>query len=380
MSDPGSAGGAAPVLQCDPLLGFQAAREEIEAAVARVLASGAYILGPEVDAFEREFAHWSGAASAVGCANGTDALVLALRALGVGPGATVVTVSHTAVATVAAIELTGAAPLLIDVDPDTFTMDPEELATVLASAPAGLPPIGAVVPVHLYGQPAEMGLICEAAARAGVVVVEDCAQAHGAALRDRGVGQWGAAAAYSFYPTKNLGAFGDGGAVTTGDEAVARRLRRLRQYGWEGERTSVEPGMNSRLDELQAAILRVKLSSLDADNHRRGRIADLYDAGLAGAAILPRRAPESTHVFHQYVIRRPDRGPLQARLRERGVLTAVHYPVPVHLQPAFRDRVALGPSRCRATERLAGEILSLPMHPQLSDGDVDRVCATMRDA
>ena len=368
-----------PVRQADPLAGYLADRAEIDAAVARVMASGAYILGREVAAFEAEFGAWLGAPHVAACANGTDALVLALRALGVRPGETVATVSHTATATVAAIEMVGAVPLLLDVDPRRYTLDPEELAAVLSDPPAGLAPVTAVVAVHLYGQPAEIDAIAALARRHGAALIEDCAQAHGAALHGRRVGTWGEAAAFSFYPTKNLGAFGDGGAAIAAGAEPAARMRRLRQYGWDDGRLSVEPGVNSRLDELQAAILRVKLARLDADNARRRAVAEAYDAALAGGTARPPwRAPGADHVFHQYVIGHDDRDAVRERLGQAGVGTAVHYPVPVHLQPGYRGRVALGPAGCRVTERIAGEILSLPMHPHLSDEAVARVCAALR--
>jgi dTDP-4-amino-4,6-dideoxygalactose transaminase len=366
------------ISQADPLAGYAAAKGEIDAAVARVLGSGTYILGAEVAAFEAEFAAWLGAPHVTSCANGTDALALALRALGIGPGDAVATVSHTAVATVAAIEMAGAAPVLLDVDPRRYTLDPAELAAVLEAPPPGLPPIKAVVAVHLYGQPAQIEAIRAIADRHQVALIEDCAQAHGAALDGRAVGTWGDAAAFSFYPTKNLGAFGDGGAVATTRPELAERLGRLRQYGWDRERLSGEPGLNSRLDEMQAAILRVKLARLEADNGRRRAIAQAYDAALSdGMSRIPQPAPGATHVFHQYVIARDDRDAARERLWGSGVGTAVHYPVPVHLQPAYRGRVVLGPSGCRTTERIAGEILSLPMHPHLTEAEVGRVCAAL---
>jgi dTDP-4-amino-4,6-dideoxygalactose transaminase len=370
---------APPILQCDPGAGFRAAETEIQAAVARVLGSGTYILGPEVAAFETEFAAWLGTAHAVACANGTDALALALRAFGIGPGDAVATVSHTAVATVAAIELVGATPVLLDVDARTYTMDAGELAEVLTRPDADHPPIRAVVPVHLYGHPAAMDEICAVAARAGAVVIEDCAQAPGAALHGRPAGTWGEAAAFSFYPTKNLGAFGDGGAVATGDPGAAERLRQLRQYGWGADRVSRQPGVNSRLDELQAAILRVKLARLDAENARRRAIAGAYDAALAGrAAEAPSHAPGAVHAFHQYVVRTDQREAAQRRLRAAGVGTAVHYATPVHLQPTYRGRTPLGPRGCRTSERLTREVLSLPMHAHLQDEEIGRICAALR--
>ncbi len=360
----------------NPGAAYRALKAEIDAAVARVLESGWYVLGAEGAAFEQAFAAWLGTAHAVGCGNGTDALALALRALGIGPGATVATVSHTAVATVAAIEMAGAVPLLLDIDPAHYTLDPAELAEVLAHPPAGLSPVRAVIPVHLYGQGAEMVPILAAAARYGAAVIEDCSQAHGATLDGARLGTLGAVAAFSLYPTKNLGALGDGGVLATDDPALAGRLAALRQYGWRTHYVSDDAGVNSRLDEMQAAILRVKLAHLDAANARRRAIAARYDAALAGSAIRPPvRRPGAEHVFHQYVVRVPDRTAAQSRLRAAGIGSGVHYPVPVHRQPAYEGRIALGPSGCRASERAAAEVLSLPVYPELSDDEVETVAA-----
>jgi dTDP-4-amino-4,6-dideoxygalactose transaminase len=374
---------ASTVPQADPGASYRAHRQEIDAAVARVLASGWYVLGAEGRAFERDFAAWLGAAHAVGCANGTDALVLALRAFGIGPGATVVTVSHTAVATVAAIEMAGAVPLLIDVDPLHYTMDPSELEQVLAEPPAGLPPIRAAIPVHLYGQAADMDAIVPVCRSHGVAVIEDCSQAHGAMLGGRKLGTFGDIGTFSLYPTKNLGAFGDGGVIATGDASLAEWLAALRQYGWRTHYVSDEAGINSRLDEVQAAILSVKLRHLDAANAARERIASRYDAALAGTAIRPpARRADASHVFHQYVVRGTDgslaRDALRARLREQGIGTGIHYPQPVHRQPAYAGRIALGPSLCRASDAAAAEVLSLPMFPELTETQVAAVCNALR--
>jgi len=367
------------IAQANPGAGYRALQPEIDAAVARALASGWYILGAEGRAFEAEFAAWLGTAHAVGCGNGTDALVLALRALDIGPGVAVATVSHTAVATVAAVEMAGAVPVLIDIDPLHYTMDPAELAAVLDRPPPGLPPIRAVIPVHLYGQPADLPPILDACARHGVAVIEDCSQAHGATLHGRRVGTFGRIGTFSLYPTKNLGALGDGGVIATADAALAARLAGLRQYGWRAHYISDEAGINSRLDEVQAAILRVKLPHLDAGNARRRVIAAAYDAALADGALRPpARHPGATHVFHQYVVRAADRAALQAKLHAEGVGTGVHYPVPVHLQPAYRGRIVLSSAGCRATEAASREVVSLPMYPELTDAEVEQVCAALR--
>jgi dTDP-4-amino-4,6-dideoxygalactose transaminase len=347
---------------------FDRHREGAAAALLRVLDSGWYVLGSEVSSFEKEFAEYFGFDHAVGVANGTDAIALALRALGVGHGDRVATVSHTAVATAAAIEMANASPVFVDVAPDTCTMDPASLARTLEHSE----PVKAVIAVHLYGHCADMPAIGELAVRHGSFVIEDCSQAHGARLNGRPAGTMGDLATFSFYPTKNLGALGDGGAVVARDPAVGGRLAALRQYGWTRHYISDEVGINSRLDELQAAILRVKLRYLDAANARRQAIARAYDAALGARA--PRRRRGSEHVYHLYVVRTPDRDQMQARLRERGVGSGVHYPVPVHLQPAYAGRVRLGPSRCTETERAAAEVLSLPLYPELTDDQVAVVC------
>jgi dTDP-4-amino-4,6-dideoxygalactose transaminase len=288
-------------------------------------------------------------------------------------------VSHTAVATVAAIEMVGATPLLVDIEPDHYTMDPGELAEVLAHPPAGAPPIRAVIPVHLYGQPAAIEPIVAACRRHGTAVIEDCAQAHGATIGDRRVGTFSEIATFSFYPTKNLGALGDGGMLATQDVRLGADIAALRQYGWRQHYISDAAGVNSRLDEMQAAILRVKLRHLDAQNTRRRAIAAAYDAALSDSSLMPPARRDGVgHVFHLYVVRTPERAALQARLREAGIGTGIHYPSPVHLQPAYRGRVALGSSHCRATELAAEQVLSLPMYPELSDAQVTHVCEALR--
>jgi dTDP-4-amino-4,6-dideoxygalactose transaminase len=367
------------VPQANPGAGYRALKTGIDAAVARVLDSGWYVLGQEGRSFEAEFAAWLGCTAAVGCGNGTDALALALRALGVGPGMSVVTVSHTAVATVAAIEMVGATPLLVDIEPEYYTMDPVELAAVLDHPPPGAPPIRAVIPVHLYGQPAALDPIIVACRRHGVPIVEDCAQAHGATIGDRKAGTFTEVATFSFYPTKNLGALGDGGMVATRDAELGASVAALRQYGWRTHYISDTVGVNSRLDELQAAILRVKLQHLDAQNARRRAIAAAYDEALRGTSLAsPARRDGAGHVFHLYVLRVPDRISVQARLRAAGIGTGIHYPSPVHLQPAYRERIVTGPSRCRASEIAAQQVLSLPIYPELSDGQVAQVCEALR--
>jgi dTDP-4-amino-4,6-dideoxygalactose transaminase len=362
----------------DPRAGYLAHREEIDTAVRRVLEGGWYILGQEVASFEEEFARYLGVGHAVGVGSGTEALHLALRVLGVGLGDAVATVSHTAVATVAAIELAGATPVLVDIDPATFTLDPNRLEDALKAAGRG-PRVRAVIPVHLYGHPAGLPAILDVAGRHDAVVIEDCAQSHGAALHGRRTGAWGRLAAFSFYPTKNLGALGDGGALVTDDPGLAERARLLREYGWRERYVSELPGLNTRLDELQAAVLRVKLRALDADNARRRELARLYDARLSATPLgLPRQRGPAEHVYHLYVVRSRRRDELRAFLKAGGVSAAVHYPVPVHLQPAYRERLAVGDDRLGQTELVCREVLSLPLYPQMSDAQAEYVCERIR--
>jgi dTDP-4-amino-4,6-dideoxygalactose transaminase len=274
-----------------------------------------------------------------------------------------------------AIELAGARPLLVDIDPATFTLDPAKLEETLL----GNPGCKALILVHLYGRPAAPECVA-IARRHGLRIIEDCAQSHGAAVAGCTTGTWGDMAAFSFYPTKNLSTVGDGGAVLTGDGKLAAHVRRLHQYGWQERYISLEPGLNSRLDELQAAILRVKLPSLRADNARRARLADVYRQALVGTVYTTPSVPaDVTHVFHQYVIRAPRRDALLARLLARGIPAGIHYPQPVHLQPAYRGRLAIGAGGMVATERACGEIMSLPMHPRLGEDAVQHVVAALRE-
>jgi dTDP-4-amino-4,6-dideoxygalactose transaminase len=360
-----------PIPQSDPKASYLAHKTRIDAAIQRVLESGWYILGKEVEAFEREFAAFIGVGHAIGVANGTDALELALRACGIGPGDLVFTVSHTAVATIAAIELVGATPVLVDIDPTTYTLDPNCLETALVHPPSGRPK--AVIPVHLYGQPADMPAILELAYRFGLQVIEDCAQSHGAAWAGRMTGAWGDMAAFSFYPTKNVGALGDGGMIATANPVLAERTRTLRQYGWRQRYISEVPGCNSRLDELQAAVLRVKLEYLEAENTRRIALAARYTAALADTSFtLTSCRAGARHVYHQYVLRSPQRDALQAYLRDQSIGTLVHYPKAVHQQPAYQGRIPIVGALLHS-ERAAAEVLSLPIYPELTDEQVDSI-------
>ncbi len=348
-------------------------KDAIDAAVGRVLTSGNYILDAEVERFERDFATYCEVEHAVGVGSGTDALILALRALEIGLGDEVITVSHTAVATAAAVLAVGATPVLVDVDAKTYTIDPARLEEAIT------PRTKAVIVVHLYGQPADMAAIVAIAARHGLKIVEDCAQATGARFGNRRVGGIGDIGTFSFYPTKNLGAIGDGGMVTTRDGALAERVRRLRQYGWNEARETEQPGLNSRLDALQAAILGVKLSTLDDNNARRGAIAARYNASFADLPLtVPAIRAGTQHVFHLYVIACDDRNGLMAHLAARKIGAAVHYPVPVHGHGGYAERVALPEGGLPATTRLVERILSLPMYPELTDDEVGQVIAAVR--
>ena len=350
-----------------------ALKPEVDAAIAGVLSRGTFILGAEVAAFEEEFAAYCGVSHAIGVGSGTEALHLALRACDIGPGDEVITVAHTAVATVAAIELAGARPVLVDIEARRATLDPARLEAAIT------PRTRAVIPVHLYGCPAELGPILEIARRHHLRLIEDCAQAHGAAHQGRRVGSWGDLAAFSFYPTKNLGAYGDGGAVVTDDPALAERLRLLREYGWAERYVSHLKGLNSRLDELQATILRVKLRRLDAWNARRRALAQQYTTLLRDSGLqLPLDLPDGEHVYHLYVIRTPQREALRAFLHARDIGTLIHYPAPVHLQPAYAD-LGYGPGSLPETEAAAAQVLSLPLYPELREDEVAAVCAAIMD-
>ena len=356
-----------PFNQLKPLHDLLA--DEINAALLRAADSGWYILGPEVAAFEREFAAYHGVRHAVGVANGTDAIELALRAGGIGAGDEVITVAHTALATVAAIEATGAKPALADIEPETYTLCPQSARALVT------PRTRAIVAVHLYGGLADMDALLDLAAAHDLLLIEDCAQAHGALYKGRKVGAMGAMGAFSFYPTKNMGAYGDGGAVITDDAALADKLRKLRNYGQVSRYQHAIRGTNSRLDELQAAVLRVKLAHLDKLNARRREIAAIYDEGLR-CVRKPSARADCQHVYHLYVIRDARRDQLMADLQERDIGTLIHYPVPVHLQASHRD-LGMGAGGLPHTEAAAREILSLPLYIGLSDADVLRVCAAI---
>ncbi|MBX9789655.1 MAG: DegT/DnrJ/EryC1/StrS family aminotransferase [Pirellulales bacterium] len=374
---------------------------QMAAAAARVLASGWYVLGPEVEAFEREWGDYiaQGAAElvtsatnsngngvahalagqstpqtwhAIGVANGTDAIELALRAAGIGLGDEVITVAHTAVATICGIERSGARVVLVDIDPRTYAIDPAAAEAAITQRTR------AIVPVHLYGHPSDMTAIGRLAERHKLLVVEDCAQAHGARWNGRLAGTFGHVATFSFYPTKNLAACGDAGAVVTRDADLAARVRRLRSYGQTSRDSAAERGTNSRLDELQAALLRVRLAYLDEHNRQRRELAAAYRAELSEVE-LPFVHPLAEHVYHLFVVRHAERDALRARLARDGVGTLVHYPVPVHLQPAYRD-LTVGVGSLPETERAAAEVLSLPLWIGLERRQIEEVARAVRGA
>ena len=349
-----------------------ALQPELAASVNRVLASGWYILGRECAAFESEFAAYCGVAHCVSVANGTDALELALRALGIGPGGTVATVANAGGYSTTAIRAVGAEPLYIDIQPDTMNMSAADLAVRLT------PAVRAVIATHLYGRMADMPALLAVTRGAAIPLVEDCAQAHGAAIGGRKAGSWGALACFSFYPTKNLGALGDGGAVTTHDGQLADRVKSLRQYGWSAKYRCSEYGRNSRMDEMQAAILRAKLPHLDSWNARRREIATAYSAALAASGVACPRDFGEANVAHLYVLRTRDRDRVRTALQAAGIATDIHYPVPDHLQEAARRTAPAATAQLPATDQAAQEILTLPCYAELTDQEISAVVGALQ--
>jgi dTDP-4-amino-4,6-dideoxygalactose transaminase len=350
---------------------YKSIKPEIEEAVMRVLDSAHYVLGPEVEAFEQEFAAFSGAAHGVAVNSGTSALHLALLAAGVGPGDEVITVPFTFVATVQAIRYTGARPVFVDVDRRTLTMDPAKLEEALT------PRTKAVLPVHLHGQPADMDPIVAFARRHGLTVIEDAAQAHDAEYNGHRVGSLGDLACFSFYPGKNLGAYGEGGIVLTSDKRYLQSLKMLRDWGQEQRYHHVMQAFNYRMDGIQGAILRVKLRYLADWTEKRRAGAARYDAALAGANVTtPYRSPKRRHVYHVYAVRTSDRAALQERLLAAGVQSGLHYPVPVHLQPAHLD-LGYKQGDFPVSERAAREVLSLPLYPELEPEQIDYIAGVV---
>ena len=341
---------------------------DVRAAIDRVIARGWYVLGPEVEAFESEFAAASGARFAVGVGNGTDALTLLLRAAGIGPGDEVIVPAMTAAFTGLAVLAAGARPVFADVDADRLTMDPASCAARIT------PRTRAIMPVHLYGQAADLDALTSLAERHGLVVIEDACQAHLGAHRGVPVGTTTLGAAFSFYPTKNLGALGDGGAIVTNDAQIAERVRRLRNGGQAGRYQHVDAGINSRLDELQAAVLRARLPRLAAQTARRRELAALYRRELP-AWLNTVADADAGHVYHLFPVRSSERDALQQHLRAAGVETLIHYPLPLTAQRAFAPA---SPAECPVATQAAGELLSLPLHPRLGEADVARVAAAAK--
>jgi dTDP-4-amino-4,6-dideoxygalactose transaminase len=348
-------------------------RSELQTALGAILDSGQFVLGDEVARFEREFASYVGAEHGVALNSGTSALHLALLALGVGPGDEVITVPHTFVATVAAIGYTGARAVLVDIDPQSFNMDPGQIERVLTKKTK------AIVPVHLYGQPAEMGPLLKVASAHGVQVLEDACQAHGAEYMGRRVGALGSIGAFSFYPGKNLGACGEGGMAVTNDAALAKTMRMLRDWGQEKKYHHVLAGYNYRMEGFQGAVLRVKLRYLEAWTEARRSHAKRYDDLLAGSKVVetPQAMSRARHVYHVYSVRSANRDALQAKLQEKGIQTGIHYPIPVHLQPAYAS-LGYESGDFPHTERAANEVLSLPLFPELTETQIDSVVAAIK--
>ena len=342
---------------------------DVRAAIDRVIARGWFVLGPEVEAFEAEFAAAMGGTNAVGVGSGTDAIALTLRALGIGEGDEVITSPLSAAYSALAIGMAGARPVFVDIDPARLTIDPEQVEGAVSARTR------AILPVHLYGQPADMARIERIASRHGLAIVEDCCQAHLAAAAGQPVGTFGIAGAFSFYPTKNLGALGDGGAVVTNDRTLADRIRLLRNGGQTDRYRHQEAGINSRLDELQAAVLRVRLPRLAAWTARRRALAARYRDALEGSPVdvLPECDPG--HVYHLFVVRSKARDGLQAHLAARGIQTLIHYPIPIPRQPAFAESVRVV---CPVADRVCGEIVSLPLYPALAIDDVAAVAAAVQ--
>ncbi len=343
--------------------------EAIREAMARVMDRAWFVLGPEVDAFEQEFAAASGAPYAVGVGNGTDALALILRALGIGAGQEVITTPLSAAYTAIAIVMAGARPVFADIDPERLTLDPGATERAITTRTAAL------LPVHLYGQPADMTAFADLASRKGLALIEDCCQAHLATCAGRPVGTFGTAGAFSFYPTKNLGALGDGGAIITHDASIAARIARLRNGGQADRYRHIEMGVNSRLDEMQAAILRARLPLLRRRTEQRRALAAQYRSLLAGAPVAVPPEMDPGHVYHLFPIRAPRRTSLQDRLQASGIETLVHYPIPISQQPAF---ASADPADCPHAARAASEVLSLPCYPGLSPDTVTTVAEAVR--
>ena len=356
----------------NPKAQYLSYKDEIDSAIQRVLDSGWFVMGNEVIEFEKEFAQFNNVTHAIGVGSGTEALHIALRAMDIGHGDEVITTAHTAVATASAIDLASAKPIFVDIEQDYFTIDPQLIEKAIT------PRTKAIIPVHIYGQSCDMDAIMDIAIKNNLKVIEDCAQAHGAEYKGKRVGSMGDVGCFSFYPTKNLGAIGDGGAIVTNNDQLGKKIKLIREYGWEERYISSKEGWNSRLDELQAAILRVKLKNLDKDNNLRQQHAKKYNELLKDLPIeLPKKRENCTHVYHLFVIKVDKRDRLKEYLGKNGVNTTIQYPVPVHQQKYFQ-------SLCREktlpiTEHVAKNILSLPMYPELEENEIHKVSDVLKD-
>jgi dTDP-4-amino-4,6-dideoxygalactose transaminase len=351
---------------------YKEIKEEVLAEIGQALDGMQLFLGKNVQAVESDFAAYCGTEFAIGVSSGTDALHIALRGCGIGPGDEVITVAHTFIATVEAIILAGARPVLVDIDPETYTMDASQVERLINSKTR------AILPVHLYGHPAYMDPIWELAQTYKLRVIEDACQAHGAEYQGRRTGSLGDVGCFSFYFTKNLGAYGEGGIITTSDPDIAKRCRMLRDHGQNAKYHHSLFGINGRLDEIQAAVLKVKLPHLGEWTERRRCLAQAYNTGLPASVVRPQEMPWAKHVYHLYVVRTPERDQLRAWLEDKGVSTAMHYPIPVHLQDAWREYG--GEDFCLpVTEKITKEIISLPMYPELSNEEVDYICNCIRE-
>lgn len=352
---------------------YRQLKSEIDAGLLAALQSAQFILGPNVRAFEQEAAAYLGVEHAIGCASGTDALHLALIAAGIEPGDEVITPAFTFIATAEAIRYAGAEPVFVDNDPDTYNIDPAQVEVAIGSKTR------AVLPVHLFGQPADMEALNDLCEKRGLVLIEDCAQSFGANIRGRQTGGFGAFGCFSFFPSKNLGGYGDGGLITTNDEKAAVTLRALRNHGSHTRYHHERIGYNSRLDELQAVVLRVKLKYIDEYNENRRRVAHLYDELLADSPVkTPYERPGGHHVYHQYTVLTPERDRLMAHLKEAGIASAIYYPIPLHRQQAFANDYRH--VHLPVTEQICAQCLSLPIYPELKNEAVARIAAVIRES
>ena len=361
------------ILCANPNAQYLSYRDEIDNAIKRVLESKQYILGSEVENLENEFAKYIGCSSAIGVANGTDAIELSLRALDIGFGDEVITVSHTAIATVAAIECTGAKPILVDIETEFYTINPDLIEKAITNKTK------AIIVVHLYGQSANLDEIIKICNKNDVFLIEDVSQAHGAKYKNLKLGNYGVVGCFSCYPTKNLGAIGDAGLVTTNNKKLGEKIKYLREYGWKKKNNSILSGRNSRLDEVQASILRVKLKFLDHFNNKRKKIAQRYINDLSKIKIiLPKFRMKCTHVFHLFVIQVEKRDKFLEFLKKHDILAGIHYPIPVHLQTNYKNKISVT-SSLSETEAICKKIVSLPLYPELSEEDQTYVIKIIKD-